>query len=333
MTTGVARPDKDACSCEGCGRLAAEVICLLERSFQWTWQGRWLSCPPMPKRRPRVPADTPHSQCSMWSLTAWFTRLLMALLVFAAQMQQLGLGWKTPKLKFEGRQMIIYIYTGLIYIDDDECCCCCRHGRVDAEWGAHDAPTEVVRVAVSRRRPIRLRARVHGFQEQHGRQSREWLHDALHHLLGDHSISARHQAPIPPVLCIQRPRRDLGRVCCPEAGERALSLPVLLRRSRLQRERNARTERALLDHAESADSRRLDARVCERLVVGGIRGEHHAPDTDESVSTQYRARYVGTVWSPRVSEELAADQCPRRLILAMSAAISTARSVYDCCPM
>ena len=44
---------------------------------------------------PFVPADTPHSQCSMWSLTARYTRLLMALLVFAAQMRQLGLGWKT----------------------------------------------------------------------------------------------------------------------------------------------------------------------------------------------------------------------------------------------
>ena len=39
--------------------------------------------------------DTSNSQCSMWSWTAWYTRLLMALLVFAAQMQQLGLGWKT----------------------------------------------------------------------------------------------------------------------------------------------------------------------------------------------------------------------------------------------
>ena len=47
------------------------------------------------KSRPCVPANTPHSQCNMWSLTAWCTRLLMALLVFAAQMQQLGIGWKT----------------------------------------------------------------------------------------------------------------------------------------------------------------------------------------------------------------------------------------------
>ena len=29
MTTGVARPEKDACSGERCGRLAVEVICLL----------------------------------------------------------------------------------------------------------------------------------------------------------------------------------------------------------------------------------------------------------------------------------------------------------------
>ena len=47
------------------------------------------------KIRPCVPADISHSQCSMWSLTACYTRLMMALLVFAAQMQQLGLGWKT----------------------------------------------------------------------------------------------------------------------------------------------------------------------------------------------------------------------------------------------
>ena len=32
VTTEVARPEKDACSGEGCGRLAVEVICLLERS-------------------------------------------------------------------------------------------------------------------------------------------------------------------------------------------------------------------------------------------------------------------------------------------------------------
>ena len=38
----------------------------------------------------------------------------MALLVFAAQMQQLGLGWKTWTLKFEGLAND-YIYIFLIY--------------------------------------------------------------------------------------------------------------------------------------------------------------------------------------------------------------------------
>ena len=34
MMTEVALPEKDACSGEGCDRLAVEVICLLERSFR-----------------------------------------------------------------------------------------------------------------------------------------------------------------------------------------------------------------------------------------------------------------------------------------------------------
>ena len=33
MTTGVARPENDACSGEACGWLAVEIICLIKRSF------------------------------------------------------------------------------------------------------------------------------------------------------------------------------------------------------------------------------------------------------------------------------------------------------------